>query len=96
MSTVGTCDYIDAELSFWKDPADLDEPGSVDGDTHQTSSPEKKKPRVQGCGVAGFFGVFFPGEMQWGSRGKTRVALCTLGKHFVTLSLGKVTSGSNA
>ena len=61
-----------------------------------TSSPEKKKPRVQGCGVAGFFGVFFPGEMQWGSRGKTRVALCTLGKHFVTLSLGKVTSGSNA
>ena len=35
-----------------------------------TSSPEKKKPRVQGCGVAGFFGVFFPGEMQWGSRGK--------------------------
>ena len=46
--------------------------------------------------ATGFFGVFFPGEMQWGSRGKTRVALCTLGKHIVTLSLGKVTPGSNA
>ena len=42
MSTVGTCDYIDAELSFWKDPADLDEPGSVDGDTHQTLTAREK------------------------------------------------------
>ena len=49
-----------------------------------------------GWDATGFLGVFFPGEMQWGSRGKTRVALCTLGKHFVTLSLGKVTPGSNA
>ena len=49
-----------------------------------------------GWDATGFFGVFFPGEMQWGSRGKTRVALCTLGKHIATLSLGKVASGSNA
>ena len=61
-----------------------------------TSSPEKKKAQGAGLRGCGVFGVFFPGEMQWGSRGKTRVALCTLGKHFVTLSLGKVTPGSNA
>ena len=34
--TVGTRAYIDTELSFEKDPAELGEPGSVDDDTHQT------------------------------------------------------------
>ena len=42
MSPVGTCDYIDAELSFWKDPAELGEPGSVDVDTHQTLTAREK------------------------------------------------------
>ena len=42
MSTVGTCAYIDAELSFWKDPAELGEPGSVDVDTHQTLTAREK------------------------------------------------------
>ena len=36
MSTVGTCAYIDTELSFEKDPAELGEPGSLDVNTHQT------------------------------------------------------------
>ena len=34
--TVGTHAYIDTELSFEKDPAELGVPGSLDVDTHQT------------------------------------------------------------
>ena len=35
--TVGTHAYIDTELSFEKDPAELGVPGSLDVDTHQTT-----------------------------------------------------------
>ena len=35
--TVGTHAYIDTELSFEKDPAELGVPGSLDVDTHQTA-----------------------------------------------------------
>ena len=40
--TVGTRAYIDTELSFEKDPAELGEPGSVDVDTHQTLTAREK------------------------------------------------------
>ena len=54
-----------------------------------TSSPEKKKPRVQGCGVAGFFGVFFRGN-SIGSKGIALVALCTLGNTFAIHEFGVI------
>ena len=40
--TVGTRAYIDTELSFEKDPAELGGPGSVDVDTHQTLTAREK------------------------------------------------------
>ena len=40
--TVGTHAYIDTELSFEKDPAELGVPGSLDVDTHQTLTAREK------------------------------------------------------